>query len=1007
MTAKTLIGQAAALFVLTAGLFYADPAFAQTGSGTIAGAVRDASGAVLPGVTVEVSSPALIEKTRTAQTDSSGLYKITELRPGTYEVTFTLTGFNTVKQSGIELTTGFAATVNADLRVGDIAETVTVTGETPIVDVQNSHQQVVMTRDVIDAIPTGKNFQNLGVLIPGVSVGPQATVQQDVGGGAGQALMTLFIHGGRDSDMQTHLDGMSVQSFTSVARSAQALSEGMFQEVAFDVSANSAEIEAGGVRVNLIPRDGGNTLSGSFSASGAITGLQANNLTDSLKQMGITDINPVKRLWDVGPTVGGPIVRDRLWIVGSYKETRADTYLANSYEAVDPAAWTYVADKSKRAHSDIWTREGSARLTWQAGSKNKIGAFVSRNQVCQCELFTFFNNARMEATTQATLANWIGQATWTAPLTSRLLLDFGVSTAPAHQMFDPQPNATAARIIDNGLGFAYRGPQNNSDTNTTIWNERGSVSYVTGSHAFKVGFLAIEGHNNSLNRTLGNVRYDALNGVPLDVIYFGTPITVENDVNANIGIFAQDQWTLHHLTAGLGLRFDYFRSGFPDQFAGPTEFVRTSRSFAAQDAVSWKDLSPRIGLSYDVFGNGKTAVKGSVNRYVLQQGVNMAASINPMGNNNSNTRIWNDNGDRIVQGDPFNDAANLELGPSLNLNFGRPVVTYSYDPDLAKGFGVRPANWEFTAAIQHELLPRVSANVTFVRRIYTNFVVNDNTAITSADYDSYCVTVPEDSRLSTSGQRLCGVMNLKPASVSAAASGSIVGRRDSFFGNMTEHWNGADIAITARLPKLVLQGGLSTGRTSLNVCDMMRNAPENYFSVPALPVPVPTSPGLPLGNANAQPSIPLDFCDNRTPFLNNVKLVGSYTFPYAISFAATLQSLPGPQLIANGTYTNAQVLPLLGRALSQGTSQTVNLIQPGTQYGDRLNQLDLRVSKRFQLARVRAQGILDVYNSTNASPVTAMNTAYGATTGAARGAAFIPTQVLAPRIVKVGVQLTF
>src|SRR5437867_6977394 len=215
---------------------------AQRGAGGIAGVVKDTSSAVLPGVTVEASSPALIEKSRTAVTDSSGQYKLLDLDSGTYTVMFSLQGFAGVKREGIEITSGFTANVNADLRVGNVAETITVTGETPIVDVQNTRSQVVLTREVVDSIPTGKNFQNLATLVPGVTVGAGGLIQQDVGGSSGANLQILFVHGGRADDMQTHIDGLTTQSWTSVARSAHALSDGNMQELVLEYSSNSAEI---------------------------------------------------------------------------------------------------------------------------------------------------------------------------------------------------------------------------------------------------------------------------------------------------------------------------------------------------------------------------------------------------------------------------------------------------------------------------------------------------------------------------------------------------------------------------------------------------------------------------------------------------------------------------------------------------------------------------------------------------------------------------------------------
>ena len=190
------------------------PAGAQTNA-VIAGIVRDATGAILPGVTVEASSPALIERVRTTTTDETGQYKVLELRPGVYTVQFTLPGFSSVRREGIEITTGFTATVNAELKVGAIEETVTVSGSSPVVDLQNVKTQVVMTREIVDTIPSGRYFQSLAVLIPGITAsgGYSATANQDVGGQSGQAHSALAIHGGRASDMQLQLDGMNTSSW--------------------------------------------------------------------------------------------------------------------------------------------------------------------------------------------------------------------------------------------------------------------------------------------------------------------------------------------------------------------------------------------------------------------------------------------------------------------------------------------------------------------------------------------------------------------------------------------------------------------------------------------------------------------------------------------------------------------------------------------------------------------------------------------------------------------------
>src|SRR5437867_10307742 len=252
-----ILAVAAHLVTLTA------PAAAQSGS--IAGVVKDATGAVLPGVTVEASSPALIERARAAITDDKGQYKIVDLRPGVYTVTFTLAGFNVSKREGIELTTGFTAPVNAEMKVGALEETVTVTGESPVVDTQRVTQQKVMTRDVIDAVPTGKTFQNMGVLVPGVTIaaGGTGATPYDVGGSSGEQQVQMAIHGGATADMQIQIDGMRFNnlcgsgSYTGISGN-----DGAIEQIAFETGAISAEMGTGGIRVNMIPKEGGNSFKG-------------------------------------------------------------------------------------------------------------------------------------------------------------------------------------------------------------------------------------------------------------------------------------------------------------------------------------------------------------------------------------------------------------------------------------------------------------------------------------------------------------------------------------------------------------------------------------------------------------------------------------------------------------------------------------------------------------------------------------------------------------------------
>ena len=969
-------------------------ALAQTAAGSIAGVVRDTTGAVLPGVTVEASSPALIEKVRTAVTDGEGRYQIIELRPGTYTVTFALEGFNSVRREGIELNTGFTAAINAELQVGSVAETITVSGQSPVVDLQNTKQQVVVTRDVIDSVPTGRSFQNLGVLIPGVTGGQVvgSPVNQDVGGSSGQSFMTLAIHGGRQTDQRIDLDGMSTSAWTRPDSSAIVFTDGNIEEYNISVAAASADTETGGVRINLIPREGGNTFRGSFFANWASPNLQAENNNQELRDRGLRDANKLDEMWSVNPTFGGPIKRDKLWFFATYTYSVTDQLVGGVYTNVDPAAWDYVPDLTQQAVDDQYSKDISTRLTWQATARNKIAGYLSYNNSCHCHFLVGRSQSPIPITPDASvllhIPNKVGQATWSSPVTNRLLAEAGVSYILEDQQFNARPESVAPQITDPVRNVIHRAAISNMRAYTPVYGSRGSVSYVTGSHAIKVGYTLTMGEYEQTALRVGNMTIVALNGVPSTVTYYGTPTQAVNRVWPNLGLYAQDQWTVNRFTVNAGLRLDYFSSNYPDQRVAPTEFVPVERSFPGAEVVSWKDLNPRLGLAYDLFGNGKTALKFSTNRYVLGEGTGRASTINPIQSNNTMQRTWVDNGDRIIQGDPLNPAENGELRASQNINFGKPVLTARYDPEWSHGFQNRPYNWEFSAGVQHELMPRMSVNAAYFRRIYGNFAVVDSPLVGVNDYSSYCVDGPVDARLPGSGgERICGLRDLNSVTLVQQANADRMTTFASNYGAQYEHWNGVDLTVNARLPKVLLQGGVSTGSTFQEDCEVVRNLPEAAAAT----------------SANSD-----RFCSTKSPFLTQLKMLGAYTLPFDIQLSGTFQTSPGPEITASGTFVNAQISPSLGRNLSTGQNVSVGLVEPKTEYGERLYQLDFRFAKRFNLNRTRFQLSADLFNALNGNAVLVQSNTYGSTLTAPIGAAWlVPQAILPARVVKFGVQMTF
>src|SRR5215510_10587069 len=307
--------------------------FAQ-GQTAIAGIVRDATGAVLPGVTVEASSPALIERSRTAITDSQGQYRIIDLRPGVYSVTFTLQGFSTFRRDGIELTNTFTAQVNAELKVGSLQETITVTGQSPIVDTQNTIKKTTTSREVMDVLPTDRNFVSFAALTPAVLV---TGVRQNVGGSIPETGMNLVVHGSRATDSLVMVEGMPIinGSGTGGLQYGNYLNNAIAQEITFQTDSHNAEFERATVYSNFIPKEGSNTYRGSFATRYAGEGWQSNNLDDDLKSRGLTTGNRINRIWDVNPALGGPIVKDRLWVYGSYRHWGTYNTVAQSFRDQD------------------------------------------------------------------------------------------------------------------------------------------------------------------------------------------------------------------------------------------------------------------------------------------------------------------------------------------------------------------------------------------------------------------------------------------------------------------------------------------------------------------------------------------------------------------------------------------------------------------------------------------------------------------------------------------------
>jgi hypothetical protein len=987
---------------------------------SIAGVVRDSSGAVLPGVTVEAASPALIEKVRSVVTDESGQYRVIDLRPGAYVVTFTLPGFSTVRREGIQLS-GFATTsVNVELSVGAVEETITVSGESPIVDVQNTTKQSVLDHAVIDALPTNRNSFGLGILITGTV--NASGFGQDVGGITGTAPSALGSHGSRTQDQRLTINGVALSTMQGGGWGGALVPNAAgLAEQTIDTAAVTAELATGGVRINYIPKDGGNTFSGTAFFDFANDALQGTNLDSELVQRGLPTTRALIKNWSVNPGAGGPLKRDRVWFYASGQSLGSYLYAPGIFpnkNAGNPNVWVYEADPSRRAENDFLSTDYQLRLTWQAARKHKVGFLIDYQSYCRCPNGISATISPEAASDDRWPLQRPIQFDWTSPVTNSFLFEAAgihrverwgsmeLGHGPTDDVSDPRMISVTEQSLGN---LVYRSRATYSNNWNRTFHYRVAASYITGTHALKVGFNDASGMARNTTATPQPISYLFNNFRPVSLTMRATPYTDGVNVDHDLGLFVQDKWTLSRFTIGLGLRYDHFATSFPDLSLGPSVLFPTRNlSFPGRDNLSWHDITPKSNFVWDVTGTGKTAIKVSLNKYLEGMGLTgltqAPSPVASLATDSTTNRTWGDaNGNFIPDCDLLNPLANGECGVFSNPNFGTARNSTSFDPAIITGWGIRHFNWEFGTSVQHEVMPRVSLDVGYYRRWYGNFLAQDDRSVAASDFDTFSITAPRDSRLPDGGGYAVSNLRILKTGAIGRPVDTYVTLVDNLPGSpkRTEQWNGVDVSVALR-PRngLMLQGGVSTGKTSENYCEMAAAVPEF----------------IPLDrNGNRSPTEYIygltPSCDFSTPFLTQVKAFGSYVIPKIdVQVGATLQNTQGPEVRANYTLTNAVLQTALGRNLGVAgfSNTTVNVLERGSMYGERMNQMDLRIGKLLRVGRTRTTLSVNVYNLLNGNAVlTQNNTLAVDAAGNVTSVWQRPQSILDARFVKFSAQFDF
>ena len=1004
-------------------------AFAQ---GTLAGVVKDSSGAVLPGVTVETASSALIEKVRTATTDSTGQYQIVDLRPGTYSLTFTLSGFRPVRREGVVVSGAGVITINADLSVGGVTETVIVQSETPVVDVQSTRRQAVLESKVINELPVARGYGAILAAVPTL---------QGAGANSSSSVNPSFftVHGGPANEGRVQLDGLSVgAAFNGGGVSGNAYDTANAQEMQISLSGSLGEAEVGGPLLNIVPKTGGNAFHGSAFGTTAGEWAQGNNLDSNLKALGIAEQAALIKLWDLSFALGGPIKRDKLWFFANVRDFGNHTEIPGLYAnkfAGDPTHWDYAPDTSVKARTATSKTVTSVRLTAQATPRNKFSFYYDYQWDCDQGSMSKTEGCRPRGedwvpgsvfgsgfSPEAVTNYWdareiISQVTWSSPITNKLIFEAGYATFVSRWGWMPQPGAITNLVQVTQLAptfKVYRGVDNILDNSQNPNTWRASATYVTGAHNMKFGYQGAY-HIEETTDLANDARYTLTDLTPILGGLFGLPPGL-NLYSATIRIapwqqsnrtqyhafYAQDQWTIGRMTLQGALRFDRAWSWFPtDHNGAPQTSVWNARpiTFPRTDGVTgYNDITPRGGFAYDLFGNGKTSLKVNAGEYLQSANNQENYTIgNPAldgrnGRRGPNfqtqaSRLFLDfNGDHVPDCAMLTPAPNGEcIAPDLG-NFANPNALTQVNPDVLHGWGVRPRDWQFGVSVQQEVLPRTSVEVGYARRWFKNFFVTDNINLAASDFEKVTITAPTDSRLPNGGGYPMEYYFPKAGVATANIQNKYTFASD--YGDWTNYWHGVDVTVNARLRQgLMLQIGSSTGRAVTDTCEIVAKVPEMLNAAFTNPSPF-----------TANVAQPTDSCHKVEAWQTQVRGFASYTIPKIdVLLSAIMRFQPNASFgfgaVPEGNSTGLSAVYASPRG-------QVNLFEPGQVFADRINQVDMRFGKILDFANKRTSIAIDVLNLFNANTATMLQQNYGAT--------FMqPLAILNPRFVRFNVTVDF
>ncbi len=922
--------------------------FAQGGgassTGTIQGRITDAQGAVLPGVTVTATSPSLLG-TQTTVSSGTGNYRFPGVPPGTYTISYELTGFNTVKREGIIITLGFTANVNVELALATLQETVTVTGESPVIDTSATRVVQAFKLDQLQSIPNGRDMWSLLAVTPGVAMS-----RIDVGGNRA-GTQTGYTAYGFSGQVRVLIEGINTTEGTGAAGFYFDYSS--LEEVFLGVQGQSSEMPNPGVQSQFIAKSGGNQFNGEYYLDWYNNALQGSNIPDAVIARGIRPhSNEMDKYYDTAINVGGPIKRDKLWWFGTYRTQK---------NAVAQPQFQF----DKTFDTKLWNPV--AKGTWQASQNNKFIGYWQWGQKIQPNRLPFatYTYPTPGETFAQDSGSWVYKAEWNGTLSDKLYVearygDFGY-------YFPLIANSDEQYFWrDTGLQTLFGAERKwQLDRDRKQWT--GAATYFLdtgrGSHTVKFGaeLLKEQAWEGFLQRVGGNIEHIYANGVSSQVI-FGLPTATKvNSLSANdegaltarsalnhMGFFVNDTWAVGRFTLTAGLRMDRYRGWLPEQqqlaaTVGPVSVP--AETFPEVEFYTWNQAAPRVGVVYDLAGDGKMVIKGNYGFFWHNPGVGVGSSGNPNTAGKSATYTWTDrNGDRRWQ--PGEEGA-APTSASLKGAIG-------VDPNIKA-----PYSHEGSIFFERQLSQTMGLRTGFVYKTQDDLIATyqPNRSILNGAFSVpfTFVDVGVDGVRSTSDDRNLTLYGVPSGQAANFPVNQVVMNVPNY-----SRFKTYELSVSKRYSnKLSFQlGGGYTWTT-----DFPNGFPTN-----------PNQPGV----------------EDRTGW--GVKATGTYDAPYGIRLSPVLRHQSGVNF-ARTISVPASAASAFGLILP---ASTIYAEPADSNREDNIWVFDVRAERTVNFTdRIRTRLFLDLFNITNSHASEAITRTTGANY-------LRPANILAPRTARVG-----